>query len=1062
MRPFGRTPLASISVVVGLLCLLLAAGCEDPATGGIPGVDVEDERGGDRGEDRGTDPDEDVVDEPDLGEEIADDALADGEDGGDLAPDAEEEPDVPLPDLVPPCPPDHCDIEGLCWENETTNPDNPCEACLVSVARDAWSADDEGTCDDDDLCTSDDYCSEGACVGTVNPCEDGNECTAGTCNPDTGRCEQAPIDGPCNDGNLCTLGDTCYEGECRGGGDRLACRTDNRCALAACDPEIGCTTIPRDGISCDDNNVCTQGDTCMGGECQPGEDLLRCADDNLCTVDYCDPVDGCQSADISDLCSDDNLCTAEFCDRERGCVYPFIAGTCDDGNACTQLDACNMGVCRGNPVLIEDDDNICTTEYCDPELGPVVEFEDFGCDDGDLCTVGDYCSEGGCVSGTEPLDCDDDNVCTTNMCGPDLGCINTPMPGNCDDGNQCTLIDQCVDGECLQVPRNCDDFNACTVDSCDPDEGCVYTPVAHADCRPFFDVTFPPRGATVVGSSGQVVVSGTVSSGAAPIQQVLLDGRPCDFDPVDDSFSCFTSGVIGGNMFRLEATDGLGSTTERVQGFHYSSGYNLPTNPAIKNGMVAPGFGLFLSEVVLDDGNRADVDDFATIFQLILQNLDLEGFFDTSGPIANQCIFICPACYCLDVWVLGASFGNVTVSMDALNDEIRLVVTLFDLEVPIAIVDEGDTPGGASGRIRAESVRIQLPIRFRVNGSNELFVPAPPESEVVVSISKLRYDSGSDILDFIINLFSGLIQDAVVDALRSAIAEDLAPVLGEAFSALAFDQEIELPAFAPGGEPATIRFVTDFYSAGTLASGVTFEERAGVYGEAVTPYTNNGAVQRALCLIGGPQYFRVPGVSPMEIVLSDDTINEILWAAWRAGLLEFEVPADILGDVDFDGLEITDLSLIASGMLAPVISDCNPDHRLRVNISDLGIQASMRITGIPIVVNLWVSLDATMSISADSEGIGLGIDGIERTEIEVTMADPAQVAFEPVIESAIGDALGEGLLDLIGGTDLGSFPLPEIDLSESIDGVPPGTVIALEPTSVERVDGNIVVSGTLR
>lgn len=1058
MRPFGTTPLASISVFIGLLCLLAVGGCEDPATGGIPSADVEDERGGDRGEDRGTDPVEDAVDEPDLAEDTVGDAVADGEDDGDLAPDGAVEPDVALPDLVPPCPPDHCDIDGFCWENETTNPDNPCEACLVSVARDGWSADDEGTCDDGDLCTTDDYCSEGACVGTLNPCEDGNECTAGTCNPDTGRCEQAPVEGPCNDGNLCTLGDTCYEGECRGGGDRLVCRTDNRCALPSCDPEIGCTTIPRDGISCDDGNVCTQGDTCMGGVCQPGDDLLRCVDDNLCTVDYCDPVTGCQSDDISDLCSDDNICTAEFCDRERGCVYPFIAGSCDDGNLCTRLDACNMGVCRGLTVEIEDDDNICTTEYCDPELGPVVEFEDFACDDGNLCTVGDVCSEGGCVSGTEPLSCDDGNICTDDDCGPNVGCINNPLWRECDDGNLCTVLDWCVDGECVRTPLNCDDGNDCTVDTCAPDVGCVYLPVANAACLPVIDVTYPVRGSTIVRTNGNMTVRGTVRSAAGRIERLLMNGEFCSVIHDTDEFTCNTNAYVGGNILRLEATDELGSTVERVQGFHLAEGYNNPTNPVTKDGMVAPGFGLFLGESLLDDGNRADVDDFATIFQLILQSLDLSSFFDTGGPIATECLVV----VCLDVWVLGASYGNITVAMDAQDGQVMLSVTIFDLRVPIAIVDEGDTPSGASGNIRADSVRIDLPIRFQVNSAHELVVPAPPEGDVGVTVRNIRYDSGSVIVDFLVNLFSGLIEDAVVDGLRGAVAEEFAPVLTDAFSSLALDQEIELPAFAPGGEAATLRFVTDFYSAGSLPSGVTFEERAGAYADRITPYVNLGAVQRNSCFTGDSQHFRVPGVAPMEIVLADDTVNEILWAAWRGGLLEFEVPADVLGDVDFEGLDISDLSLVASGMLAPVISDCYPDHALRVNISDLLIVASMRITGIPVVVDLWVSLDARLAIRADSEGIGLGIESIERTEIEVSMADPAQVAFEPVIESAIGDALGEGLLDLIGGADLGSFPLPEIDLADGIEGVPAGVVIALEPTGVTRVEGNIVVSGTLR
>ena len=48
-------------------------------------------------------------------------------------------------------------------------------------------------------------------------CDDGNPCTADSCDPSTGACGYPPASGAtCNDGNPCTPGDICQTGNCAG------------------------------------------------------------------------------------------------------------------------------------------------------------------------------------------------------------------------------------------------------------------------------------------------------------------------------------------------------------------------------------------------------------------------------------------------------------------------------------------------------------------------------------------------------------------------------------------------------------------------------------------------------------------------------------------------------------------------------------------------------------------------------------------------------------------------------------------------------------------------------
>ncbi len=73
-------------------------------------------------------------------------------------------------------------------------------------------------CDDGDACTVGEACSAaGACVGKAKSCDDANPCTDDVCNPWLGTCIQQPNSAPCDDGQLCTWGDHCVGGSCSGG-----------------------------------------------------------------------------------------------------------------------------------------------------------------------------------------------------------------------------------------------------------------------------------------------------------------------------------------------------------------------------------------------------------------------------------------------------------------------------------------------------------------------------------------------------------------------------------------------------------------------------------------------------------------------------------------------------------------------------------------------------------------------------------------------------------------------------------------------------------------------------
>jgi hypothetical protein len=221
----------------------------------------------------------------------------------------------------------------------------------------------------------------------------------------------------CDDGDLCTTNDRCVGGTCLG--NPMACDDSNACTDDAC--EGGACVHRPASRSCNDNDACTVFDTCVEGACI-GE--ARTCPTAACATATCEPRTGCALA-------------------------PTVpsGGPCDDGNACTSDDTCRAATCAGTLVSC-DDNNPCTDDYCDPAAGCIYRDNAATCEDGDACTGPDRCTLGTCVSGGDRCcdndnDCPNNDACTATRC-VEGGCIAEPA---CADADPCTL-DRCTAGDC--------------------------------------------------------------------------------------------------------------------------------------------------------------------------------------------------------------------------------------------------------------------------------------------------------------------------------------------------------------------------------------------------------------------------------------------------------------------------------------------------------------------------------------------------------------------------------------------------------------------------------------
>ena len=172
-------------------------------------------------------------------------------------------------------------------------------------------------------------------------------CQTNLCDPKAGKCGlQKKNDAtPCNaDDSVCSTNDACKDGLCKAG-TPLNCDDGNPCTADSCDAKAGCKTTNQGGTCNADDDACTVNDFCTDGVCKVGK-VKSCDDGQDCTQDSCGKADGkCEHKNLVKSCSDDNQCTkGDVCGEDpKSKVYTCLSGApvnCDDGNVCTN-DTCD-------------------------------------------------------------------------------------------------------------------------------------------------------------------------------------------------------------------------------------------------------------------------------------------------------------------------------------------------------------------------------------------------------------------------------------------------------------------------------------------------------------------------------------------------------------------------------------------------------------------------------------------------------------------------------------------------------------------------------------------------
>lgn len=583
------------------------------------------------------------------------------------------------------------------------------------------------------------------------------------------------------------------------------------------------------------------------------------------------------------------------------------------------------------------------------------------------------------------------------------------------------------------------------------DPGSTITPVTLDVLRdgtaPRVAIHQPARGAMVT-ASGDVRVQGQAIDASSPIHSLTVNGIEQVTTAALDHAIDFTSpGRWGLNVIEAAATDSCGNTAALSQSYLLSQGYRPAATAANVDANVARGQSLKLTQAAVDDLDRNDVDDLATLVERHLQrNLSNELAQQTSGALIASAPAGCPgAGYTLAVAapgatatgprvrdiVLGAGSIRERLSAERVTVPLRFV-QITRIGIPLTGCTTTSVPFSAtvSANVTSDSTSVAT---VTGNGRIDVSVPSIAVQLADVRLTLTGVSAIDSILSSLINLMTGFIEDAMEDLIRS----ELPPLIEDFLNApLTASTTISGGPFNMTMSAVAAIDGIDVIPAATTETAYTQIHPAS----AGTPYPALGSIARptaAANLTANP--------GPLTYAIDDNLINQGLWALWHGGAME--IP-DVIG---FPGA-----ALRVSALLPPVLMPGAQADKVAFGVGDLKVELNLDhvpnsrlpISG-QVQVEAYVSYVLDGNIEYDSATRDLRLQATpdnRRTYVHVTRISNGTDDITDAAQRAQVKAYAERLIsrsaELLADETLVSILLPPLRFE--FDQPAAGTVDALE------------------
>ncbi|GDX83419.1 hypothetical protein LBMAG42_52300 [Deltaproteobacteria bacterium] len=515
----------------------------------------------------------------------------------------------------------------------------------------------------------------------------------------------------------------------------------------------------------------------------------------------------------------------------------------------------------------------------------------------------------------------------------------------------------------------------------------------------------PERGDWEVNPSA--LMTGSVTDKWSAIGTLTVNG---DVVPVngDGSFTHTLDYEFGLNLVETEVadTDGNGANDTRS----VLDGQFQPNGSQIGNGIVA----------------RINEDGFDTLESLgegLIDDTDLTALVpnpvvSTSSESCIDLIFteVCITWYSLDLYIWNPSIGATNLEIDPtaggyLDTTFQVLNPSLDWEADGTVIGIGLS---ADGSIYADDITANMDLYpYVASGTLGMSVGA-----VDVTSTNFTFDWDSwlyDVMGFFGLDLSSLVEGFMVDALESAITDEIPAAVADAVGSL----EIST-SFAVG--TANVVLAAEPYSVSVDDVGMSLGLGTEVYPETwMHEDTGLGSLYGNYTI---PSYTSAsPG---FQVSIGEDFLNQALYAFWGAGVLDQDMGGADLGlDLGTFGsiLGIADLHIQTKALLPPVVVPGTGTSMLDLQMGDLELSL---YDGEAIDENLrlrvYVTLEAGLDLAV-SNGMLSPTIGDPEVWFDVVLPEANTVASKDTED--LLQALVPLLLPALTGA-ISEIPLPEI------------------------------------
>lgn len=588
--------------------------------------------------------------------------------------------------------------------------------------------------------------------------------------------------------------------------------------------------------------------------------------------------------------------------------------------------------------------------------------------------------------------------------------------------------------------------------------------------RPVLTLTSPERG-EVHDVATTVTVAGTVTDNLGELESLTVNGEPVTIAPTG-AFSVDLPLRYGLNLIEVVATDPGGHTATATRATEKSTEFFPMLERTLATDGVDNAAVLVMTQELVDDGDRdePEMDDLATLFKVIVDNIDVSQFvpnpLTTFNCIGGSCtLAFSGISYSASQLALTLQHGRIHMHVGF--DDFAATITLF-APCSFCSSDPQPLPGSATAS------RVTLDTDIVVSVVNGEIVASAENTVAEFSDFGVNLNDPTGLLQGIVDGAVTWIEQPLITGLEQLIEglveEQVGDALGGLFDALNVSQAFEIPSPVGEDQPGNTVHL-DLAPQGIDISPERLQLRLDGIAFAdtpVRPFPSLGSIGHGGCATYTSLTFPPP--SPMIVGLHDSFINQLLFAVWEGGTLSLD-----LGPGEADGLisgfPIADLELSVQARLPPVFNSC-PDPskqgegtaRSQLQLGDLYVDAKFNLGG-PVHLVLWIQAEAAVDVAfgLNEEGgaqVALVLGDIEPLILEIVTNEGFFAGDDAAVVALLKDTLLPELLGTVG--ESARFDLPAIDLGALTGAVPEGTVINLDVEGVGRDNAYLTVHGKLK